>query len=71
MVSTRMLGEDPPQIGPGTYLMSEAIRGHQRPSEAIRGHQRPSEAIRGHQRPSEAIREAIRSHQGARTSGAP
>jgi hypothetical protein len=31
--------------------MSEAIRGHQRPSE------RPSEAIRGHPRESEAIRE--------------
>ena len=48
--------------------MSEAIRGHQRPSEAIGGHQRSSEAIRGHQRPSEAIRghqrpsEVIRGH---------
>jgi len=39
-----------------SYLMREAIRGHQRSSEVIRGHQRSSEVIRGHQRSSEVIR---------------
>jgi hypothetical protein len=51
-----------------SYLMMEAIRGHQRSSEVLRGHQvllvpdergnqRPSRvAIRGNQRQSEAIR---------------
>jgi hypothetical protein len=34
--------------------ISEAIRGHQRPSEAIRGHHRPSGVIRGHQRANQS-----------------
>jgi hypothetical protein len=51
------------------YLMSEAIRDHQRHSKAIRDHQRHSNAIRDHQRHSKAIRDhqrhskAIRDHQ--------
>ena len=33
---------------PPSYLMKEAIRGHQKSSEVIRGHQRSSEVIKRH-----------------------
>ena len=58
--ATRSAIGSPSSSSSVSYLMRQAIRGHQRSSEVIRGHQRSSEVIR---RCSYLMRQAIRGHQ--------